>query len=296
MLADLLEEPARRAAAEGGVEHAEGEAAVVVAGEALHAEHQVDLLEGPGRRDRAGRDRAGPRRRAAAAPARSSRVEEAVRGRTAARTWRTTRRVVDVAGGRDHHVRRAGSAAGRSATIWSRVSAAIDSSVPAIGRPSGESPQACVGEQVVHDVVGVVVVHRDLVEDHVALGLDVLGGEQRAGDHVAEHVDGQRQVLVEDPRVEAGVLLGGEGVELAADRVEGDRDVQRRALRGALEQQVLEEVRAAVQRGRLVARADADPDADAGGADAGHLLGDRPAARRAGRYAGPARSPARPRR
>ena len=104
------------------------------------------------------------------------------------------------------------------------------------------------------------------------------GGEQRAGDHVAEHVDRQRQVLVEDPRVEAGVLLGGEGVELAADRVERDRDVERRALLGALEEQVLEEVRAAVQARRLVARADADPHADAGRADAGHVLGDDPQA------------------
>jgi hypothetical protein len=55
-----------------------------------------------------------------------------------------------------------------------------------------------------------------------------------------------------------------------------DRDVQRDRSPGALEQQVLEEVRGAVERRRLVARADADPDADAGRADAGHLLGDDP--------------------
>ena len=69
--------------------------------------------------------------------------------------------------------------------------------------------------------------HGDLVEDHLALGLDVVGGDRRGGDHVAEHVDRQRQVLVEDPRVEAGVLLRGEGVELTAHLVELDRDVQR---------------------------------------------------------------------
>ena len=68
--------------------------------------------------------------------------------------------------------------------------------------------------------------------------------------------------------------LVGEGVELAADRVERDGDVHRGALGGALEEQVLEEVRAAVQGGRLVARADADPHADARRAGAGHLLGD----------------------
>ena len=184
--------------------------------------------------------------------------------------------VVDVAGDRDDHGRGAVAALVVARRSASRVSALIDSTVPAIGRPSGVSPQACRGEQVVHHVVGVVVVHGDLVEDHVTLGLDVLGGDREDGDHVAEHVDRQRQVLVEDPRVEAGVLLGGEGVELAADRVERDRDVQRRALGGALEQQVLEEVRAAVQGRRLVARADADPDPDAGRADAGQLLGDDP--------------------
>jgi hypothetical protein len=96
-------------------------------------------------------------------------------------------------------------------------------------------------------------VHGDLVEDDVALGLDVLAADHRVRDHVTQHVHGQREVLVEDPGVEAGVLLGGERVELPADRVQGDRDVQGGPLGGALEQQVLEEVRAAVQRRRLVA-------------------------------------------
>ena len=68
-----------------------------------------------------------------------------------------------------------------------------------------------------------------------------------------------RQVLVEHPGVVAGVLLAGHRVRLAADGVEGDRDVQRRAPRGALEQQVLEEVRGAVVAVRLVAPADARP-------------------------------------
>ena len=122
--------------------------------------------------DRAGRDPAGARAVAAAAPGASSPVEEAVAAERRAHLAHE-RGVVDVAGDGDHHVRRAGSGAGRSGAIWSRVSAAIDSTVPAIGRPSGESPQAWRGEEVVDDVVGVVVVHRDLVEDHVALGLDV---------------------------------------------------------------------------------------------------------------------------
>ena len=83
-LADLLEQPGRRAAAEGGVEHAEGEAAVVVAVHALHAEHQVDLLE------RAGRPRpcpGAPAPRSAAAAA----AGPAARRRRGSRCGRTPR-------------------------------------------------------------------------------------------------------------------------------------------------------------------------------------------------------------
>ena len=48
-------------------------------------------------------------------------------------------------------------------------------------------------------------------------------------DDVGEDVDGQRQVLVEHLDVVAGVFLGGERVELPADRVDRLRDVLGRA-------------------------------------------------------------------
>ena len=148
------------------------------------------------------------------------------------------------------------------------------STVPRIGRPSGVGAEHRVGELLVDEVAGVVVAHRDLFEDHVALGLDVVRAQQRGRHEVADDVDRQRQVGVEHPRVEAGVLLAGEGVHLAADGVERGGDVQRRAARGALEQQVLEEVRGTGLRRGLVARADADPDAEGGRAHARDVLGD----------------------
>jgi hypothetical protein len=46
--------------------------------------------------------------------------------------------------------------------------------------------------EVVHDVVGVVVVHGDLVEDHLPFGLHVRRRDLRGGDHVAEHVHRER--------------------------------------------------------------------------------------------------------
>ena len=150
------------------------------------------------------------------------------------------------------------------------------SGVPPMGRPSGCSPSTAAANCSCDDVARVVVVHRELFEDDAALGLELVGVEPRGGDHVGDDVDRHRQVGVEHPRVVAGVLLAGGGVGLATDGVERLGDVHRGAPRGALEQQVLEEVRRAVVAVGLVARADADPGADGRRAQAGHVLGEHP--------------------
>ena len=93
-------------------------------------------------------------------------------------------------------------------------------------------------------------------------------------DDVGEDVERERQVLVEHLDVVAGVFLGGEGVELAADRVDRLRDVLGRAGRGALEEHVLDEMRDAALLGGLVARAARQPDADADRTDVRHPLGE----------------------
>ena len=102
-----------------------------------------------------------------------------------------------------------------------------------------------LGEQVVHEVGGLVLVHEDLLEDHLALGLDLVGAERRRPHDVGEDVEAELEVVVEHARVERGVLLGGEGVHVAAHRLDRLRDVACRPGVGALEQQVLEEVRGA---------------------------------------------------
>ena len=60
-----------------------------------------------------------------------------------------------------------------------------------------------LGEQVVHDVVGVVV-HADLFQDDGALGVDVGGGHLGEAQHVDQDVDREGQVAVEVPGIEAG--------------------------------------------------------------------------------------------
>ena len=105
--------------------------------------------------------------------------------------------------------------------------------------PRPEAP----AEKVVDVVVGRVLDLRDLLEDHRALPVDLLRVEIRLEKDVRKDVQGERKVLPQHLRVVAGVLLAGEGIEHAADRVDLLGDLLGRAAPGALEEQVLQEVR-----------------------------------------------------
>ena len=117
-------------------------------------------------------------------------------------------------------------------------------------------------EQVVDEVVGRVVAHPDLFEDDPPLRLDVVDAERRVPQHVGEDVERGLELHVGNAHVEHRLLVRGERVHLAADRLDRLRDLARAALLGALEQQVLEEVARAPFRALLVARAAADPRAE----------------------------------
>ena len=99
------------------------------------------------------------------------------------------------------------------------------------------------------------------------------GAERRVQDDVGEDVEGQRQVLVEHLDVVAGVFLGGERVELPADRVDRLGDVFGRPRARALEEHVLDEVRDAAALRGFVARPARQPDADADRSNLRHPLG-----------------------
>ena len=133
-----------------------------------------------------------------------------------------------------------------------------------------------VGDQIVHELLRRVLVHRDLLEHDLALGLEL--GERRREDHVAHHVDGGHEMVVGDARVDERVLARRRGVQLAAEAVEDLRDLERAVPAGALEEQVLDEVRHARLRRLLVARPGADPVADGGRANMVEPLGDHPLA------------------
>jgi hypothetical protein len=133
-------------------------------------------------------------------------------------------------------------------------------------------PEA-LGENLVDQIVGRVLDHLDLFEDHLLFALDVFFREQRVADQVREDLDRERQVLVEHLGVVAGVFLRRERVDLAADRIDLLRDLLGVARRRALEEHVLDEVRDAGVIGRLVARAARQPDADGDRPHVRHPLG-----------------------
>src|SRR5581483_5658541 len=82
------------------------------------------------------------------------------------------------------------------------------------------------------------------------------------------------EVVGQHPHVERRVLLGGEGVHVAADGVDRLCDLTRLPAIRALEQQVLEEVRRPRRVTRLVTRAGADPEAGRHRGQLAPLLGD----------------------
>ena len=133
------------------------------------------------------------------------------------------------------------------------------------------------GEEVVDAVLRLVLVHRDLLQHDLALGVDL--GIGRGEQHLGQQVEDLLGVLVEGAGVQVGRLLAGGRVDRGAEPVEALGDLDRREARGPLEEQVLEEVGDPGLGRGLVARAGAHPEPERHGPHRGNLLGDDPDAR-----------------
>ena len=140
------------------------------------------------------------------------------------------------------------------------------------GAGQGVVPKDLREELFRAQVVGGVLVHVDLLQDDAPLGLHRLLGEGGAVDHVPEDVQGLGQVVIQDPAVEAGALLGGKGVHLAADGIGFHGDVSGGTVLSALEEHVLNEVgRTGFLRG-LLSGAAPHPDAQGHRPDGIHFF------------------------
>ena len=138
----------------------------------------------------------------------------------------------------------------------------------AYGLSSAENRQAdgVIGPQRVREhlvdlIVGRVFHPRDLFDDDLTLTFAGIVFQKRLGDHVREDLDGQRNVLVHQTCVVAGVFLAREGVEFGAEAIERLGDLRSISRWCALEHHVFHEVRHTCFGGALVAAAHCEPDA-----------------------------------
>ncbi len=128
-------------------------------------------------------------------------------------------------------------------------------------------------EALAAQAAGVVVLAGDLLGDHRALHRDVGVIEAGGGEHVTE--DGQRvgQRVLQAGDVVGRHLLRGEGVDLGAEALDLDGDIEGAAGGGAFEGHMLEEMRDAALLRCFVARAGANDDHDGGGLEFGQAGG-----------------------
>ena len=122
-------------------------------------------------------------------------------------------------------------------------------------------------------ILGVVLVHADLLQDDAPLGGNVGLVEPGGEEHVAQDIGGLGEVGIQHPGVKAGALFGGKGVDLSAHRVHFPGQLLGGAVLGALEQHMLNKMGGAIGAASLVTGAGAHPDAQSGRAHIGHPLG-----------------------
>ncbi len=123
-------------------------------------------------------------------------------------------------------------------------------------------PKLHPAEQLMHHILGGVLLHGDLLQDDAALLVQlpfIQGGVQG---HVAENIHRQGQILVNHLGVEAGAILARKGVELAAHGVHLLGNLPGIALLRPLKNHVLQKVRKPILPGLLHHGAHPQPHAD----------------------------------
>jgi hypothetical protein len=131
-----------------------------------------------------------------------------------------------------------------------------------------------LGEQFVHEDVGIIFVNFDFFEDDAAFAFDLSCSEGGIEDEVGEDVEGNGDVVGEGLHIETDGLFAGEGVEVAANGVHFAGDVLGSARSGALENHVFDEVGDSVDFGGLTTGAGFYPGAHGYRADMFHALGE----------------------
>src|SRR5258706_4455443 len=118
-----------------------------------------------------------------------------------------------------------------------------------------------------------VLYHLHLLDDHTLLAFQVSLFESRIYEHVGDQIESLWQLVVDNFDGESGLLVGCKGVQVAAEAVLLDGDVEGGAFLRALKDRVLDKMRDAVQLGWLVPRADPEKEPEGRAAYRRHLVG-----------------------
>ncbi len=117
-------------------------------------------------------------------------------------------------------------------------------------------------KNLMHEVIGVVLIHLDLFHDHAPLAGNVIYIEDGIQHQIAEHIHGNGHVLIENFDVKTNAFFGGEGIHVPADGIHLAGNLLGAAALGPFEDHMLKEMRDAVGFWFFVTRAGAHPDSD----------------------------------
>ena len=159
----------------------------------------------------------------------------------------------------------------------------ITPSVPSTGRPIGWPGKAVSWKWSKMMSSGVSLRLPDLLQDDPPLPLQLLRLEDGVGQDVADDVGGERDVLLQHLAVVGGLLAGGVGVDVAADRLDLLRDRGGACARSVpLKAMCSRKCETPFSSARLVAGAGGDIGAERDGLDPVHAARSRPSGPRAG--------------
>ena len=132
-----------------------------------------------------------------------------------------------------------------------------------------------LSENLVHEIVGVVLIHFYFFENDASLAGDVLNIKYWVKHKIAEHIHRNRQVIIENFDVETDALLGRECIHVAADGIDLPRNALRGAMLRSLKDHVLDEMGNPIPLQIFVPRSGLDPNSHRDRANVLHLLGNK---------------------
>src|SRR4029077_12702788 len=99
-----------------------------------------------------------------------------------------------------------------------------------------------LGEDFINKVIRIVLIHFDFFQNHPSLAANLLAIKNRIERQVAEHIHGDGKMFVQHFDAKADTLLGGEGIHVAANRVNLASDLLGGTMARALEHHMLDEM------------------------------------------------------